>query len=494
MADEKTDIIVAPPQEQEETKIDHGDMPTIHDILGHLIMTRGNESFYANMLSRLKIREDRRIPSIMGVSWEGNGYSLLYNPDYQATDVMTMQPAERLAYLKSVVAHEAMHILLNHIPRMARLASYLPTAKARTLFAPTVPDRSGKPTYTIQNIATDAAVNENLAPYFPNIGNPKEGWVLPATIGAPEKCTAEQYAELILSQTPAMTTQQLAQIIQDALERKKQKGQGKGQGQGQGQPGGNQPGQGKPQRGPGQGGFDVSHEGAHDDWASKLDEMTPEELESMAQTLEQESQRLVNEVARTCGNIPGAIQEILSRLDKAGEVPWHRLLKNQIVNKIQAKKKRSLQRSNRRSGSGGGCLYPGRVPEFNFRIKWGVDESGSMSDVDLAAGLVEMQNLIRQFPGVEVEVVEFDCKIDRIYTVNKKSEIKYDAMGRGGTSFDPFFEYVAEKGGADFVVIFTDGFAPAPQTRPRVPLIWCLTANGECPCPDYGRQIRISEG
>jgi predicted metal-dependent peptidase len=493
MADEKTDIVVAPPQE--ETKIDHGDMPTIHDILGYLIMTRGNESFYANMLSRLKIREERQIPSIMGVSWEGNGYCLLYNPDYQATEVMTMQPGERLTYLKSVVAHEAMHILLNHIPRMARMASILPTAKSRTLFAPTVPDRSGKPTYTIQNIATDAAVNENLAPSFPNIGNSKQGWVLPGTIGAPEKCTAEQYAELLLSKTPSMTTQQLAQMIQDALERKKNKanGQGKGQ-QGKGDKQG-PPQNGKGQQGGnGQGGFDVSHEGAHDDWASKLDEMTPEELENMAQTLEQESQRLVNEVARTCGNIPGEIQEILSRLEKAGEVPWHRLLKNQIVNKIQSKKKRSLQRSNRRSGSGGGCLYPGRVPEFNFRIKWGVDESGSMSDTALAAGLVEMQNLIRQFPGVEVEVVEFDCKIDRIYTVNKKSEIKYDAMGRGGTSFDPFFEYVAEKGGADFVVIFTDGFAPAPQTRPKVPLIWCLTANGECPCPEYGKQIRISEG
>jgi predicted metal-dependent peptidase len=237
----------------------------------------------------------------------------------------------------------------------------------------------------------------------------------------------------------------------------------------------------------------MSHEGAHDNWNQKLDEMPLEKLEQLAQNLENESARLIQEVSRTCGNVPGEIQEMLMRLNQAGEVPWHRLLRNQIVNKIQAKYRRSLRRSNRRANSGR-CIYPGRIPEYNFRIVWGIDESGSMSDTALAAGLVEMQSLVKQFAGVEITVVEFDCNIHRIYEVKKKTEIKHNAMGRGGTSFDPFFEWVAETGKADFVILFTDGFAPAPQTRPQVPLIWCLTGSGECPCEGYGRVIRISEG
>ena len=485
MEDPKNAIVPVKQQIVEENEDDIN----VHDILAFLMRGCGPDSFYANMLSRLRVKIDETIPSIMGVTWEGNTYALLYNPQYAKDYAMEMEPTQRIQFLKSVVAHEAMHILLSHIPRMARLWLTLPETKANTLFAPTYPDKTGKPAYTIQNIATDAAVNENLKPSFPNIGSPKEGWVLPSVINAPEKCTAEQYAEILLARTPSMTKEQALQAIKEAIERKKQKQQNKQQqNKGKGEP---QKGKGEP--GDGDGGYEVSHEGAHDDWAQKLDEMPIEKLEAMAQALENESRRIINEVTRSCGNVPGEIQEILSRLDKEAEIPWHRLLRNQIVNKIQAKYRRTMARSNRRSGNGA-CIYPGRTPECNFRILWGIDESGSMSDEALAAGLVEMQSLVRQFAGVEVTVVEFDCTIHRIYEVNKKSEIKYNAVGRGGTSFDPFFEYVAEKGEADFVILFTDGFAPAPQTQPRVPLIWCLTGSGECPCPEYGHQIRITEG
>jgi predicted metal-dependent peptidase len=484
---EKNDAIV-PAQSVTPTAVnkdeDYNEEVSVHDILAYLMRARGVDAFYANMLSRLKIREDRTVPSIMGVTWDSHSYLLLYNPDFAKNWVMNMEPDDRIPFLKAVVAHECMHILLNHIPRMARMYLALPESRGRTLLSPTIPGPSGEPEYTIQNVATDCAVNENLKPSFPNIGSKKFGWYLPEVIGAPEKCTSEQYAELLLSKTPSMTKEQFAQAVQDAIDRKKNKCQG----------GGKQPGQGQPQKGKGNGdGMEMSHEGAHDNWASKLDEMPIEQLEALAQELEQEGQRLVNEVSRQCGNVPGEIQEILSRLDKEAEVPWHRLLRNQIVNKIQAKYQRSMQRSNRRS-SNGACIYPGRIPQYNFRIIWGIDESGSMSDEALAAGLVELQSLVKQFAGVEVTVVEFDCTIHRIYEMSKKSEIKHNAVGRGGTSFDPFFEYVEQEGVADFVILFTDGFAPAPQTRPRVPLIWCLTGSGECPCPEYGRQIRITEG
>jgi predicted metal-dependent peptidase len=51
--------------------------------------------------------------------------------------------------------------------------------------------------------------------------------------------------------------------------------------------------------------------------------------------------------------------------------------------------------------------------------------------------------------------------------------------GRGGTSFYPVFDaatlaWAADGGDLSGVVVFTDGFGPAPQKPPREPVIWVL--------------------
>jgi predicted metal-dependent peptidase len=69
--------------------------------------------------------------------------------------------------------------------------------------------------------------------------------------------------------------------------------------------------------------------------------------------------------------------------------------------------------------------------------------------------------------------------------------------GGGGTSFDPALA-LANEWMPDALVYFTDGFAPAPTVRPRVPVLWMLTPRGlpldhESVRGLPGRHVRIAE-
>jgi predicted metal-dependent peptidase len=45
---------------------------------------------------------------------------------------------------------------------------------------------------------------------------------------------------------------------------------------------------------------------------------------------------------------------------------------------------------------------------------------------------------------------------------------------------------------ADLVIYFTDGDGPVPRTPPPLPLIWCLTPDGEAPA-EWGKIVRMDE-
>jgi len=98
-----------------------------------------------------------------------------------------------------------------------------------------------------------------------------------------------------------------------------------------------------------------------------------------------------------------------------------------------------------------------------------VDTSGSMSDDMLADIANELTHMTRDR---EVFITECDAEIHTTYRYTKRIR---EVEGRGGTSFIPPLESsFLGKMKADLVVFFTDGFGPAPDRKPQVPVIWCL--------------------
>jgi predicted metal-dependent peptidase len=115
-----------------------------------------------------------------------------------------------------------------------------------------------------------------------------------------------------------------------------------------------------------------------------------------------------------------------------------------------------------------------------------IDTSASITRplLNLIAG--ELHRMARSH---EVTVVECDAAVHRIYRY--QGEL-HSVHGRGGTDLrPPFAAGVLDTLKPDVVVYFTDGYGPAPTQAPSVPVVWCLTREGNRPAL-WGRVVWMS--
>ena len=132
-------------------------------------------------------------------------------------------------------------------------------------------------------------------------------------------------------------------------------------------------------------------------------------------------------------------------------------------------------------------VVPGRARvAARHRVMAVVDTSGSIDDLTLEDVAGELNAMSR---WASITVVECDAAIHRVYSFSRKLD---EVHGRNGTDLRPPFEPLfLREHRPDAIVYFTDGFGPAPEVGPRVPVWWCLTAEGERPAP-WGRELRRS--
>ena len=129
-----------------------------------------------------------------------------------------------------------------------------------------------------------------------------------------------------------------------------------------------------------------------------------------------------------------------------------------------------------------------------------------MASATLDEIAAELRVMARSY---EVSVVEFDVVIQRRYRLSQKlgagsgtlaacDDPLASMQGRGGTSFLPVFErqtldWAADGAELSGVVLFSDGYGPAPARPPAVPVIWVLVGNGvRTPAP-WGSVVNASE-
>ena len=115
-----------------------------------------------------------------------------------------------------------------------------------------------------------------------------------------------------------------------------------------------------------------------------------------------------------------------------------------------------------------------------------IDTSGSLTDDLFALISSELARMSKDF---DVTVVECDAKIHEVYKCRPINSVQ----GRGGTDLRPPFEKgFLRQHRPDLLVYFTDGYGPAPDDKPRIPVIWCLTPDGKQPA-EWGRVIRMTD-
>jgi predicted metal-dependent peptidase len=418
--------------------------------------------FHARILERFKIAARPEVGT-MGVTVSGNDVLLLHNPDF-----VLNTPSDELT---GVLLHETHHVLFNHV--LADPADY--------------------PDHWARTVAEEVTVNEFVKEPLPAGGiTLKDFPDLP-----PMESTDQRYARLkrkgarLLISTPrdqasggggaGQTAQQAgqgtrqdkqtAQRTKDGTKNRKTKGR-------RGDAGGRSIGVTADDH-------TVWQEAQKDPNGAKaaIENVIQEAaLEVGMNQVPEQFQEIVG--GTMAGDTPGEDQYELQG-DEQGQLEWRRLLRRYVGQVLQVRP--IFSRPPRRFPDLVGIVPgKGRLPD-RPKIMAVIDTSGSITSELLELIDAELAGLARHHA---VKVVECDCEIHAVYDYRRPLK---NVTGRGGTDFRPPLEAkFLRKHRPDLIIYFTDGLGPAPDKSPRVPLIWCLTPEGEAPV-DWGKKIQMED-
>ena len=128
-----------------------------------------------------------------------------------------------------------------------------------------------------------------------------------------------------------------------------------------------------------------------------------------------------------------------------------------------------------------------------------IDTSGSVSDELLKQFAGELKGILRSYPNVKCSLFYADCALNGPYEIDRIEQMP-KAVGRGGTSFVPFFDYLKKHnqensllGNNKISIYFTDGYGDFPESEPENPTMWLVCKDGlETDRFPFGEVVRIS--
>lgn len=188
----------------------------------------------------------------------------------------------------------------------------------------------------------------------------------------------------------------------------------------------------------------------------------------------QEINDLLTETIQDWGTLPKQLVETIKVATK-GRVDYRRVLSRFRASIISSKRRLTRMKPSRRFG----WMYMGSTFELSTKLLVAIDVSGSVTSETISYFLNVIQRFFRY--GVsEIDIIQFDTEIkDKVMTLKEYSKHfknGFRVLGRGGTNFQPIFNFLKEHNHYDGLIIFTDGYAPKPTidfyTRTKV--LWIL--------------------
>lgn len=167
------------------------------------------------------------------------------------------------------------------------------------------------------------------------------------------------------------------------------------------------------------------------------------------------------------GSLAGNLAETIIANTKA-KIDYRKTLTGFRASILSSKRHLTRMRPNRRSG----FENMGSIRRFDTNLLIAVDVSGSISDEVLTHFYSVIGRIFKY--GIEhVDVVQFDCSLSEVQAFEKAKK-RVEIVGRGGTSFQPIFDFVQKNFKYDGLVIFTDGDAPKPKKpkRFKTKVVW----------------------
>lgn len=174
------------------------------------------------------------------------------------------------------------------------------------------------------------------------------------------------------------------------------------------------------------------------------------------------TQNLMNEVVRQMdsggkgrGSLPGNVIDQINKLNEPPQIKWQSLIVKQIGKQVCGKRK-SPNRLNRRDPK---SIYKkGNLNDRLHPIVVAFDVSGSVSNKELMYFLNELQALSDKMK-LPITYIQFDWDIQNVETIAPNEKPSFNLHGRGGTSFQPVFDYLKDEQypKETQLFIFTDG-------------------------------------
>ena len=217
----------------------------------------------------------------------------------------------------------------------------------------------------------------------------------------------------------------------------------------------------------------------HDHWAGQEEDAEATAAEAALDGLIARTADRVG--SKEWGRLPGPLRALVEAAleRRRPQVDWRRVLRMFASSSRRSRVADTVRRRSKRFGT-----YPGIKVKRLSRIAVAIDTSGSVGDQDLEVLFSEVHGIWRQ--GAEVHVIECDATIQRSYLY--RGRFPEVVAGRGGTAFDPVFEYLKQDRMTiwDGCIYLTDGRAPAPSVEPPCRLLWIVTSDG-----DAGNHLRF---
>lgn len=191
------------------------------------------------------------------------------------------------------------------------------------------------------------------------------------------------------------------------------------------------------------------------------------------------------------GSLPGSITSLVEALSTERphkDLDWRTILRNfSRTNGTRTRLKGTFRRQSRRYPDQPGI----KIARFQ-RLAVAVDTSGSISDSDLEMFFSEIHAMWSRSHATEITVLECDAALQDVYEY--RGQRPRSVGGRGGTSFDPVFEYLRKHKNQtyDGCIYLTDGCAAEPNIKPPCSLLWVVTHNGQVgPHLAHGRVLQL---
>lgn len=208
--------------------------------------------------------------------------------------------------------------------------------------------------------------------------------------------------------------------------------------------------------------------GQHDMWPKDMSEAERKLYENQ---LKGKLKETAEQIQKQGGHIPGELSEIIKALkDKPPVFNWKKYFRRLVGNAITSEIQLTRMRPSKRLPDAKGIRLK-RKP----KILVAVDTSGSISSNDLAEFFGEIHHIYKS--GVNVDVIEFDTKIQKEFSYRAGTEVI--ATGRGGTEASCAIDHYNErKNKYSTLIIFTDGYLSTFDLPKCQSLIWVITKDG----------------